>query len=65
MKRKPNKFVLAAVGVVHIVVVSLTWRDISARTDEQIRGPKKFWRIFSALNTLNAVSYWLIARRRP
>jgi hypothetical protein len=64
MKRKPNKFVLAAVALVHLVVVTLTWRDISARPAEQIRGNKNFWRIFSALNTGHAALYWLIGRRR-
>ena len=64
MERKPNKFVLAAVGLVHIAVVALTWRDISARPADQIRGNKKFWRVFSALNTANATLYWLIGRRR-
>jgi hypothetical protein len=64
MKRKPNKFVLAAVAVVHLVVVTLTWRDISGRPADEIRGNKKFWRIFSALNIGNAALYWLIGRRR-
>ncbi|HEX5189926.1 MAG TPA: hypothetical protein VFW16_10315 [Streptosporangiaceae bacterium] len=63
-RRKPNKFVLAAVGVVHVVVVTLTWRDISARPAEDIRGNKTFWRIFSALNIGNAAIYWLVGRRR-
>ncbi len=65
MERKPNKFVLAAVGLVHVAIVALTWRDISARPVEQIRGNKRFWRVFSALNTANAGLYWLIGRRRP
>lgn len=64
MERKPNKFVVAAIGVIHLVVVALTWRDISARPADQIRGNKKFWRVFSALNTGNAALYWLIGRRR-
>ena len=64
MERKPNKYVLAAFTVVHAVVVTLTWRDIRSRPDEQVRGNKKFWRVFSALNTANAVAYWLVGRRR-
>lgn len=63
-RRKPNKYVLAVIGVVHVVVVALTWRDISARPAEQIRGNKTFWRIFSALNMGNAALYWLFGRRR-
>ncbi len=63
-QRKPNKFVLAAIGVVHVVVVALTWRDISARPAGQIRGNKNFWRVFSALNTAHAGLYWVVGRRR-
>ncbi len=64
MERKPNKYVLAAFTVVHVVVVTLTWRDIRSRPEEQVRGNKRFWRVFSALNTANAVVYWLVGRRR-
>jgi hypothetical protein len=64
MERKPNKYVLAAVAVVHVVVVALTWRDIRSRTAEQVRGNKKFWRVASAVNTANAAVYWLVGRRR-
>jgi hypothetical protein len=64
-RRKPNPYVLAAIAIVHVAVVALTWRDISARPAAQIRGNKRFWRIFSALNTAHAGAYWLIGRRRP
>jgi hypothetical protein len=63
-RRKPNPYVLAAFAMIHVAVVALTWRDISARSAAQIRGNKRFWRIFSALNTANAGAYWLIGRRR-
>ena len=64
MERKPNKYVLAALSVMHVIVVTLTWRDIGGRTPEQIRGNKKFWKVFSALNMGNAALYWLFGRRR-
>jgi hypothetical protein len=64
MERKPNKYALAAIAAVHVVVVALTWRDISRRPAEQVRGNKKFWRVLSALNTANAAVYWLVGRRR-
>jgi len=64
MERKPNKYVIAALAVVHVVVVTLTWRDISSRTPEQVRGPKKFWLVVSSLNMGNAAIYWLVGRRR-
>jgi hypothetical protein len=47
----------------HLVVVALTWRDISRQPPNQLRGSKRLWRIASALNTLGAAAYWLAARR--
>ena len=64
MERKPNKYVIAALAVVHVVAVTLTWRDIRSRPAEQIRGPKKFWLVVSSLNMGNAAVYWLVGRRR-
>jgi hypothetical protein len=64
MQRKPNKYVLAGLAVVHVIVVTLTWRDIGSRTPDQVRGNKRFWQVFSALNMGNAALYWLFGRRR-
>ena len=64
MKRKPNKYLMAGLTVLHVVVVALTWRDIRSRPGDQIRGNKKFWQVFSALNMGNAALYWLVGRRR-
>lgn len=63
-KKKPvNKPVLAAALTVHLVAVTLTWRDISVRPTDRIRGSKTGWRIASAVNTLGSVGYWLVGRR--
>jgi len=50
--------------VAHVIVVTLTWRDIRYRTDDQIRGSKRLWRIASAGQMGNALVYWLFARKR-
>ena len=63
-KGKPNIVVLAAVAVVHVTAVGLTWRDLRSRPAEQVRGPKKVWQVASALNTTGSVAYWLFGRRR-
>jgi hypothetical protein len=63
MKRKLSKSQIAALAVLHVVVVALTWRDISSRSAAQVRGNKKFWQVFSALNMGNAALYWIIGRR--
>jgi hypothetical protein len=63
-KRKPNKLVLAGIGVVHLAVMTLTWRDLHGRSSGQIRGNKKAWRAASALNTTGSAAYWIFGRRR-
>jgi hypothetical protein len=63
-RKKPNKFVLAVIGVVHLTVMTLTWRDLRGRPSAQVRGNKKAWRAASALNTTGSAAYWLIGRRR-
>jgi hypothetical protein len=62
--RKPNKLVLAAIAVVHLTAVTLTWRDLRSRPSGQVRGPKKIWQVASALNTAGSAAYWLFGRRR-
>jgi len=63
-KGKPNIVVLAVVAAVHVTAVALTWRDLRSRPAGQVRGPKNFWRVASALNTTGSVAYWLFGRRR-
>ncbi len=62
--KKPNKLVLAAVAVVHVTAVALTWRDLRDRPAAQVRGNKKLWRVASALNTSGSAAYWIFGRRR-
>lgn len=47
----------------HLAAVAVTWRDISRRPSEQVRGGKRLWRFVSAVNTVGALAYWLVARR--
>ena len=63
-RRKPNIPVLVVVLIFHAFVVALTWRDLSRRTATEVRGPKAAWRVASAANTLGALAYWVIGRRR-
>lgn len=62
-KREPNWAATALFLVVHVLIARLTWRDIAARPDGQVRGPKPLWRIASALNTGGSVAYWIVGRR--
>ena len=58
-----NKPLLVAGLTVHLVAVTVTWRDISVRPADRIRGSKTGWRIASAVNTIGSVGYWLVGRR--
>ena len=63
-KRKPNKLVLATIAVVHLTVMTLTWRDLRGRPAGQVRGNKRIWQVASALNTTGSAAYWIFGRRR-
>jgi uncharacterized membrane protein YozB (DUF420 family) len=59
-----QKRILAAIIVpVQVVMAVLAWRDLARRTDDQVRGQKKLWRIFVTINPGNSVAYWLFGRR--
>jgi hypothetical protein len=60
---KPSRPVLTVLVVLHIVMTAITLRDLSRRSDAELRGPRWFWRLFTPLNTGNSVLYWLIGRR--
>ena len=47
-----------------VVAAVLARRDLSRRSDPEVRGSKRFWKVFVVLNPGNALLYWLIGRRR-
>jgi hypothetical protein len=61
---KPNPKVIAAILVGHVALTAWTWRDLRHRTDEQVRGKKKWWRVASAANSSNSLLYLLIGRKK-
>ena len=42
---------------------SITVRDISQRSDAQVRGPLWLWRVFTPLQMGNSAVYWLVGRK--
>jgi hypothetical protein len=60
----PSPRVTFAVLFVHVVVTTLTWRDLARRSPGQIRGNAQLWRVASGLNTLGSVAYWTVGRKR-
>jgi len=61
---KPSRPLLMALIVLHIIVTTITLRDLSLRTDSQVRGPRLFWRVFIPLQMGNSALFWLVGRRR-
>ena len=60
-----HKQVLVAIVVpLQLVLALLARRDLAARPDDEVRGPKRFWRVFVVMNPGNALVYWLVGRRR-
>jgi hypothetical protein len=53
---------LAAVVGAEVVSAALAWRDLSRRTDEQVRGSKRVWRVLVVVNPGNSLAYWLLGR---
>lgn len=63
MKRRPNKPLMVALGLASTASAVLAWRDLSHRSDSEVRGKKNLWRIFIGMNPGNSVFYWLLGRR--
>jgi hypothetical protein len=61
---KPSRPILVVLVVLHIIVTTITLRDLSRRTETEVRGPRLFWRVFTPLQMGNSALYWLVGRRR-
>lgn len=62
--RKPPKPVLLAIVSVQVVSALLARRDLAARTEGEVRGSKRFWKVFVLLNPGNSLVYWVFGRRQ-
>jgi hypothetical protein len=63
-RSKPRPAVIAAIVAGPVAVTALTWRDLRRRTDAQVRGGKKWWRVASAANSAKSLVYLAIGRRK-
>ena len=64
MAMSPGRKKLVAVVVpFEMVSAAFVWRDLARRSDSQVRGSKRFWRVFVLMNPGNSLLYWLLARR--
>jgi hypothetical protein len=60
-----QKKIIGVALVVHLVVGTLTLRDLRRRAPAAVRGPKRLWRLWVMMNTTGSVAYWLFGRRHP
>ena len=58
-----KKLLLSVMVPIQVVSAVLAWRDIGRRSDAQIRGSRRFWRVFAVMNPGNSLLYWLVGRR--
>ncbi len=63
MTIKQKRLLTAIIVPVQIIGAVLAWRDLARRTDDQVRGNKRAWRVFVSINPGNSVIYWLFGRR--
>jgi hypothetical protein len=63
MTTERKKLLVAIVVPIEILLAVLAWRDLRRRTDDQVRGSKRMWRWFIAVNPGNSMVYWLVGRR--
>jgi hypothetical protein len=63
-KPRPSPPLLILIGAAHLTITTLTWRDISRRPSELVRGRKLYWRIISAANTMGSLLYFLFGRKK-
>ncbi len=61
---RPSRPVIAALLVLHVIVTAITLRDLSQRSDAQVRGPRWFWRAITPLQMGNSAVYWILGRKR-
>jgi len=50
--------------LVDLVLATVAWRDLSRRSEVEIRGTKRFWHAVILANPGNSIAYWLFGRKR-
>ena len=63
MTTRQKQLVMAVIVPVQIISAVLAWKDMARRSDRQIRGNKRWWRVFVSINPGNSLLYWLFGRR--
>lgn len=62
MPTKRKQFFIGIVLPLQVISAVLAWRDLERRTDSEVRGSKRAWRVLVTMNPGNALIYWLFGR---
>ena len=54
---------IIAGAVVQISLLAAAQYDLSRRSDDEVRGPKLFWRLFALVNFVGPLTYFAFGRR--
>jgi hypothetical protein len=63
MTTNRQRLLMAVVVPAEVCSAVIAWKDLSRRSDAQVRGNKKLWRALVSVNPGNSIIYWLIGRR--
>ncbi|MBV9413282.1 MAG: hypothetical protein JO148_16945 [Acidimicrobiia bacterium] len=58
-----KKRIIVVVVVLEIISTIFAFRDLSDRSDADVRVSKRFWRLLMLSNPGNSVIYWVAGRR--
>ena len=63
MKPDLRRSLTVTLVAVEVASAVLAWRDLSHRSEDEIRGSKRGWRMIILANPGNSIAYWAFGRR--
>jgi hypothetical protein len=63
MKPDMRRSLTATLIAMEVASAALAWRDLSHRSESEIRGSKRGWRMIILANPGNSTAYWVFGRR--
>lgn len=55
--------VILVLGTVQVLLIGIAHADISRRAPEEIRGPKRLWRLATLVSFVGPIAYFVAGRR--
>ena len=63
-RSRRSRTLIAAAGVVEVVILAATLVDIRRRPADQIKGSKRMWSALAFINIVGPICYFAFGRRR-